>query len=125
MLLPDVARAVYYAQNIKLQYMQPVTLQQDDKQLLRRLRTGDPNALNDAYKQYRVWLLIVASTTIPGMDTTNEGHIAKAKSMVEDFFIHCWERNLFKNVRVPLRTFLYNAFTERCKEQGALTAIIP
>lgn len=105
--------------------MQPTVFQQNDKQLLHRLRRGDPNALNDAYRQYRVWLLIVASTTIPDIDMTNEEHIIKAKSVVEDFFIECWERNLFKDVRVPLRTFLFSAFTERCKEQGALTAIIP
>jgi hypothetical protein len=105
--------------------MQPTVLQQNDKRLLRRLKSGDPNALNDAYKQYRVWLLIVASTTIPDIDMTNDEHIVKAKSMVEDFFVECWERKLFRDVRVPLKNFLFSTFTERCKEQGRFTAIIP
>lgn len=105
--------------------MKPTVMLQNDKQLLRKLRTGDPNALNDTYRQYRVWLLVVASTSIPDMDVYNEEHIAKAKSMVENFFIECWERNLFRDVRIPLRTFLYRAFTERCKKQGILSPVTP
>jgi hypothetical protein len=101
------------------------TVTQNDKQLLRRLGKGDPNALNEVYKQYRVWLLIVASTSIPDIDVANEEHIAKAKTMVEDFFIECWEQRLFKKVNVPLRTFLFRAFTERCKKQGAPIPAIP
>lgn len=101
------------------------TVMQDDKQLLRRLKTGDPNALNDAYKQYRVWLLIVAATTIPDIDVANEEHIAKAKSIVESFFIECWEQQLFKGVNVPLRTFLFRAFTAHCKKQGTSIPAIP
>jgi hypothetical protein len=101
------------------------TVIQNDKQLLRKLKTGDPNALNDAYKQYRVWLLIVAATSIPDIDVANEEHIAKAKSMVEDFFIECWEQRLFKDVNVPLRTFLFRAFTAHCKKQEASIAAIP
>ena len=101
------------------------TVTQNDKQLLRKLKKGDPNALNDVYKQYRVWLLIVASTSIPDMDVSNEEHIAKAKSMVENFFIECWEQRLFKKVDVPLRTFLFRAFTERCKKQEASILAIP
>lgn len=105
--------------------MKPTVMQLNDKQLLRKLRAGDPNALNDAYKQFRVWLLVVASTSIPDIDVANEEHIAKAKSMVEDFFIECWDRNLFKDVHVPLRTFLYRAFTERCKKTGILPPVTP
>jgi DNA-directed RNA polymerase specialized sigma24 family protein len=90
--------------------MKQKAAQHNDKQLLRRLRTGDPNALNDAYRQYRVWLLVVASSHI-----TDE---AAAKATVEDFFIDCWDNDLFKHVRVPLRTFLFKALTERCKKQG-------
>jgi len=96
-----------------------------DKRLLRRLKSGDPNALNDVYKQYRVWLLIVAATSIPDVDMYNEEHIAKAKTMVENFFIECWEQRLFKKANVPLRTFLFRAFTERCRKQGAPTLAIP
>lgn len=105
--------------------MKRKVVQHNDKQLLRRLRTGDPNALNDAYRQYRVWLLVVASTSIPEIDVSNEAHIAQAKTMVEDFFIECWDRNLFKDVHVPLRTFLFKSFTERCKKQATLTPIVP
>ncbi|SEN69176.1 hypothetical protein SAMN04488505_1124 [Chitinophaga rupis] len=91
--------------------------QHNDKQLLRRLRTGDPNALNDAYRQYRVWLLVVATTYL-----TDE---AEAKTLVEDFFIECWDKNLFKDVRVPLRTFLFKTLTERCKKQGIQINMYP
>lgn len=101
------------------------TVIKNDKQLLRKLKSGDPNALNDAYRQYRVWLLIVAATSLPDIDVANEEHIAKAKSMVEDFFIECWEQQLFRNVDVPLRTFLFRAFTDRCKKQGASVPAIP
>lgn len=97
----------------------------NDKQLLRKLKSGDPNALNDAYKQYRVWLLIVAATCIPDIDVTNDEHIAKAKSMVEDFFIECWKQQLFRKVDVPLRTFLFRAFTEHCRKQEAAVPTIP
>ncbi|KAA2241754.1 hypothetical protein F0L74_17975 [Chitinophaga agrisoli] len=97
--------------------MKRKVVQHNDKQLLRKLRSGDPNALNDAYRQYRVWLLVVASTYIP-----NE---MEAKTMVEDFFIECWDQHLFKNVRVPLRTFLFKALTERCKKQGTPSPVTP
>ncbi|HEY0611723.1 MAG TPA: hypothetical protein VGD35_18755 [Chitinophaga sp.] len=104
--------------------MKPTVIQ-NDKRLLRRLKTGDPNALNDAYKQYRVWLLIVAATCIPDIDVANEEHIAKAKSIVEGFFIECWEQQLFRDVDVPLRTFLFRTFTAYCKKQGAPIPAIP
>jgi len=90
--------------------MKRKTAQHNDKQLLRRLRTGDPNALNDAYRQYRVWLLVVATSHISDEK--------EARTMVEDFFIECWDKDLFKDVHVPLRTFLFKALTERCKKQG-------
>jgi hypothetical protein len=101
------------------------TVMQNDKQLLRKLKAGDPHALNNAYKQYRVWLLIVAATSIPDIDVANEEHIAKAKSLVENFFIECWEQQRFKDVDVPLRTFLFRAFTAYCKKQGAAIPAIP
>jgi len=97
--------------------MKRKVVQHNDKQLLRKLRSGDPNAFNDAYRQYRVWLLVVASTYIP-----NE---LEAKTVVEDFFIECWDKNLFKDVNVPLRTFLFKALTERCKKQGAQIPVAP
>ncbi len=105
--------------------MKQNVVQQNDKQLLRRLRAGDPHALNDAYKQYRVWLLLVASQYIPDIDMSNEAHITRAKAMVEEFFIECWDRNLFKDVRVPLRTFLFRSFSERCKKQVIPAPIVP
>ncbi|WP_298738344.1 hypothetical protein [uncultured Chitinophaga sp.] len=101
------------------------TVMKDDRQLLRKLKKRDPNALNDTFKQYRVWLLMVAAATIPDVDVSDKAHIAKAKKMVEDFFIECWEQQLFKHVDVPLRTFLFRAFTERCRKQHALHPVIP
>jgi|GEM_PF-971066 len=87
---------------------------QNDKQLLRRLKAGDADALNDVYKQYRTWLLVVAATSMPDIGP------AAARAAVEQFFIDCWHHNLFKDVKVPLRTFLFASFTERCRQQHRL-----
>ncbi|GAA0540797.1 hypothetical protein [Chitinophaga japonensis] len=91
---------------------------QNDKQLLRRLKAGDADALNDVYKQYRTWLLLVAATSMPDIGP------AAAKAAVEQFFIDCWNHNLFNNVNVPLRTFLFASFAERCKKQRAAAPFV-
>ena len=78
----------------------------NDQLLLNRLQKGDDTAFTQLFSLYRRWLVYVALTVL---EDETEAH-----DIVQDFFMDCWERKLFVNVNVSLKSFLYCAIRNRC-----------
>lgn len=81
-------------------------MNKDDQLLLNRLQEGDDTAFTQLFKLYRRWLVYVALTVL---EDETEAH-----DTVQDFFMDCWERKLFANVNVSLKSFLHCAIRNRC-----------
>jgi len=78
----------------------------NDQALLNRLQSGDDSAFTQLFRLYRRWLVYVALTVL---EDETEAH-----DTVQDFFMDCWERKLFTNVNVSLKSFLHCAIRNRC-----------
>jgi len=78
----------------------------NDQLLLNRLQNGDDTAFAQLFQLYRRWLVYVALTIL---DNETEAH-----DTVQDFFMDCWERKLFTNVNVSLKSFLHCSIRNRC-----------
>lgn len=78
----------------------------NDQLLLNRLQAGDDSAFTQLFRLYRRWLVYVALTVL---EDETEAH-----DTVQDFFMDCWERKLFTNVNVSLKSFLHCSIRNRC-----------
>jgi RNA polymerase sigma-70 factor (ECF subfamily) len=77
----------------------------NDQLLLNQLKAGDMTAFAEVFRLYRRWLTYVAYTFLE--DET------EAQDLVQDFFMDCWEKGLFNNVTVSLKSFLHCAIRNR------------
>jgi len=78
----------------------------DDQDLLNQLKAGNTDAFGKVFDRYRRWLTYVAYTLLE--DET------EAQDIVQDFFMDCWEKGLFNNVSISLKSFLHCAIRNRC-----------
>lgn len=78
----------------------------NDQLLLNRLKAGDVTAFTQLVSQYRRWMVYIAYTLL---EDETEAH-----DVVQDFFMDCWEKQLFTNVTISLKSFLHCAMKNRC-----------
>jgi RNA polymerase sigma-70 factor (ECF subfamily) len=78
----------------------------NDQLLLNRLKAGDATAFAQLFGLYRRWLVYVAYKVL---EDETEAH-----DIVQDFFMDCWEKQLFTTVTISLKSFLHCAIKNRC-----------
>ncbi|HEY8916362.1 MAG TPA: sigma-70 family RNA polymerase sigma factor [Chitinophaga sp.] len=78
----------------------------NDQYLLNQLKAGDVTAFTQLVDKYRRWMVYIAYTVL---EDETEAH-----DIVQDFFMDCWEKQLFMNVSISLKSFLHCAMKNRC-----------
>lgn len=79
-----------------------------DRELIRRIRSGDGLALSDLVRLYTVWLLEVARGVVESPDL--------AQDVVQDVFVHLWDKRAQLDIRESVSAFLYRAVRNRAQD---------
>ncbi len=80
--------------------------QEEEKILLSRLQSGDATAFKTVFDRYFKLLYTEAYYRLKDDK--------EAEDLVQDFFIECWERQLFRSITSSLKYYCYQSVRNRC-----------
>lgn len=84
--------------------------------LLEQLKGGSPEAFDAFYKKYRHWLKLVALTVLQDE--------MEAQDLVQDFFIDFWQKKLYENIHVSVKSFLYMSIRNKSLNKLEHNAVV-
>jgi RNA polymerase sigma factor (sigma-70 family) len=77
----------------------------DEKILLQELKSGNPEAFNYLYQEYRFWMIVQAVSIIKNKEA--------AEDLVNELLADFWEFRLYENVTASLKGYLSYAVRNR------------